>query len=528
MARPTKEERAKKNKQALNDKNQSTDISNYEKSNDDIDILKLEQEIENDSKIQSGLSNNSSIQDIEFEEQRSDESQNIDSNDNNMMNQNNSYHEQIQMPEDEDDLSDLGANNDGDNVSDLSDIDDDIPDIDFDPLKERVKERDYTRTGSTKNEATESITNPDGTQTIIEEPIIPEPDIKEIPLDDESIDDNISGGVNKGKGTGNSGGSGNSGGGNKNTGSGDNNNNSSGNDNNSSSGDKKVNPNPKLDDLSPKQKREAAEKTADALILTYAQIVPIPFKKLSSFNMRKLQQMDMKDEIKLKNLIDDEGTTVKSYCEGVNEQVEQTFVVTKEMQNEIKEPLVDVLLENNLALTPAQRLGMAVAGQILQMGMVAVQNLQQNRGAMEYFKQFHKENLEQMKKMNKTEQEKSNNVNTNTNNNSNNTNASTNNNSTASNNSSNTNVNNDNKQTTTTSNVNSGKVKEESKFTPPPSDFINNQVSDDDDIPSDTKTEIETTTTVSETGSSSLDDFLSEENGGITVDEFLDEDDDNK
>jgi len=162
--------------------------------------------------------------------------------------------------------------------------------------------------------------------------------------------------------------------------------------------------NPNLEDLSPSQKRKAAEKTADALITTYTNLVPIPFKAISSFNMRKLEQRHLKDEIDINMVIMDDGTKVRDYCEGVNQQVEETFVITKEMQDEIREPLIDVLLENNFALTPTQRLIMVVGGQIVQMGITAIQFMQQNKNAMETFKKFHEENKAMKKNQNTTEQ----------------------------------------------------------------------------------------------------------------------------
>lgn len=150
--------------------------------------------------------------------------------------------------------------------------------------------------------------------------------------------------------------------------------------------------NPKLDDLSPTQKRKAAEKTADALITTYSNLVPIPFIKISSFNERKLEARHLNDEIDMNMQIMDDGTRVVDYCQKVNRDAESTFVVTKEMKEEIREPLIDVLLENNFALTPTQRLIMAVGGQILQMGITAIQYMQQNSNAMETFKKFHEDN----------------------------------------------------------------------------------------------------------------------------------------
>lgn len=236
-----------------------------------------------------------------------------------------------------------------------------MPDDDFDPLKEKVIKRSYTdgNLGAKKEESqqTSQGANGLGANDIPPiEPIISEPVINVVNPQVE-----IEGGEV------------------------------------SSTSTKTTTPkappvNPKLDDLSAAQKRKAAEKTADALITTYANLVPIPFKKISSFNIRKLEQRHMNDELDMNMIIMEDGTKVRDYCEGVNEQAESTFVVTKEMQEEIKDPLIDVLLENNFALTPTQRLVMVVGGQIVQMGITAIQFMQQNSNAMESFKKFHEEN----------------------------------------------------------------------------------------------------------------------------------------
>lgn len=152
--------------------------------------------------------------------------------------------------------------------------------------------------------------------------------------------------------------------------------------------------NQNLEDLSPSQKKKAAEQSADALLLAYGNIAPIPFKKISSFNLGKLDNLHLKGEIDKDMVISDDGTTIKSYCEGVNQQVEQTFEITQEMKDEIRQPLIEVLLENNFALTPTQRLLMAVGGQIVTMGLTSFQFMQQNKAAMNQFKVFHKETKE--------------------------------------------------------------------------------------------------------------------------------------
>ncbi len=65
------------------------------------------------------------------------------------------------------------------------------------------------------------------------------------------------------------------------------------------------------------------------------------------------------------------------------------------MQEEIKDPLVDVLLENDIALTPTQRLLMVVGGQIIQMGISTLQFMHQNKEALKMFQQFHQESKEE-------------------------------------------------------------------------------------------------------------------------------------
>lgn len=149
--------------------------------------------------------------------------------------------------------------------------------------------------------------------------------------------------------------------------------------------------NTEYQDLSPKQKRKMAEETAEAILKTYARFVPIPFKLLSKFNMSKLERMEMSNELNLKMVVQVGGVTVMDYVEEVNEQVDEIFTITEEMQNEIREPLVDVLMENEIALTPTQRLIIAVGGQLFQMGAMAWQYNKSNKQALEQFKKFHQE-----------------------------------------------------------------------------------------------------------------------------------------
>lgn len=143
-----------------------------------------------------------------------------------------------------------------------------------------------------------------------------------------------------------------------------------------------------LQDLTPAQKRKAAEKTADALLNMYCQFAPLPFKKWASFKDNKIQRLVFENKIDLSMQLEN-NISVKDYIDGHNEQVEEIFKVSDETREEIKDPLVDVLLEQDLALTPTQRLLLAVGGHVVTMGFSAFQLSQNNKQALEAFEKFH-------------------------------------------------------------------------------------------------------------------------------------------
>lgn len=237
----------------------------------------------------------------------------------------------------------------------------------IDPLEEPVIKRNYTD-GALGNQQSGGATN---TGNPVIEPIIPEPTIKVPPIIDPNATTNTGNPVDP---------------------------NGNGTPPPQTPPQPKANVNPDLQDMSHSQKKKAAEKAADALIQAYVKVIPIVPKKLSSVNMRKLQKMEMDDVIDTNMVVleDENGdVTVKQFCEGVNQQVEQTFVITEDMQNEIREPLIEVLMENNIALTPTQRLLMAVGGQIVQMGISTIQFMNVNKDALKTFERFHRENKEQ-------------------------------------------------------------------------------------------------------------------------------------
>jgi hypothetical protein len=147
-----------------------------------------------------------------------------------------------------------------------------------------------------------------------------------------------------------------------------------------------------LQDLSPAQKRKSAEKTADAMLGLYCKFVPAPFKQWASFKERKINELSLKKEIDLEMELDGD-MTIKDYIDNTNKQVEAIFEVSEEQKNEIREPLIDVLLEQELALTPTQRLLLAVGGHLTTLGISAFQLAQNNKMALETFKQFQSDKI---------------------------------------------------------------------------------------------------------------------------------------
>jgi hypothetical protein len=143
-----------------------------------------------------------------------------------------------------------------------------------------------------------------------------------------------------------------------------------------------------LQDLTPAQKRKSAEKTAEALLNMYCQFVPMPFIKWSTFSEGKIQKMVFENKIDLSMQLEN-NVSVKDYIDGVNEQAQEVFKVSDETKEEIKDPLIDVLLEQDLALTPTQRLMLAVGGHLVTMGFSAFQLAQNNKQALETFEKFH-------------------------------------------------------------------------------------------------------------------------------------------
>ena len=140
-----------------------------------------------------------------------------------------------------------------------------------------------------------------------------------------------------------------------------------------------------LSDLPPHTKRRAAEQTADTLLKGYAQLAPIPFKWMSKFPETKIEKMAFNGEIDLSIEVSD-GVTFDDYMKQTNEQLDEIFEVDSNTLSDIREPLIEVLMEQNMELTPTQRLIAAVLSHLTQMFTVAFKLRQQNNRILAYQK----------------------------------------------------------------------------------------------------------------------------------------------
>ena len=273
-------------------------------------------------------------------------------------------------------------------------LNDDIPDSDYNPLEEAVEDRGYTKGIVQQSNI--------GIERIIDEPIYssntsvrPDVDEKllnpdmELPKSKNSSSSNTSNSNNSN----NSNSSSNSNSSNSNS---DNQSNGSENTNNNTNSNSNSNSNNSSEEkkLTPKEQREAAEKTAEIALLAYQNYIPLPFIYFSQFKVKKLKESEKQGEIDLQAPFDRKGTPFIDYVNRFNKEAENTFAVSDEEVAAIKEPLIDVLMEKEVSLTPTQRL-VFVAGQFLVAKVINVVRLvAQRKSDMEDLKEMHKEKME--------------------------------------------------------------------------------------------------------------------------------------
>src|SRR3989338_875637 len=140
-----------------------------------------------------------------------------------------------------------------------------------------------------------------------------------------------------------------------------------------------------LADLPDHTKRRAAEQTANTLLKGYAQLIPQPFKWFTKIREQKIEKMAFDGELDLSIEVSD-GVTFEDYMRQTNEQIDEIFKVDEDTLADIREPLIEVLMEQNLELTPAQRLMAAIFSHLAQMMAVALKLRAQNNRILSYQK----------------------------------------------------------------------------------------------------------------------------------------------
>ncbi len=137
-----------------------------------------------------------------------------------------------------------------------------------------------------------------------------------------------------------------------------------------------------VDNLNPNTKKKAAEQTADVILKGYSRIAPLPFKWLAKVNERKIKKLEFEGHIDITIEVS-EGMTFDDYMKQTNEQVDEIFTVEGDTLEEIREPLIEVLMEQEMELTPQQRLLMAVVSHLFQMLTAALSLRKQNNDILE-------------------------------------------------------------------------------------------------------------------------------------------------
>ena len=146
--------------------------------------------------------------------------------------------------------------------------------------------------------------------------------------------------------------------------------------------------------LTAKEQRDGAEKTADIALLAWKNYLPLPFVYFGKIDVKKLKNAEKKGEIDLQAPVDRRGTLFIERVEKFNREVETSFEVTDEEVNAIREPLIDVLMEKEVSLSPTQRL-MFVAGQFVVAKVINVVRLiSEQREMISDMKEMHKEKMD--------------------------------------------------------------------------------------------------------------------------------------
>lgn len=157
---------------------------------------------------------------------------------------------------------------------------------------------------------------------------------------------------------------------------------------------------PDFDKMSPTEKRKQVEMFADAILGSYAEILPIIPKLFVKYNMDKMELLDKDGIIRLSMIVgkdENEDLTIRAHMNKFNEDADKVFVVTDEMKAELREPLIMILMDKGVAPTPMTTLLVTVGKHCLTFAFATAQLRSDRNNALKTFAQFRKDEIESEK-----------------------------------------------------------------------------------------------------------------------------------
>lgn len=148
--------------------------------------------------------------------------------------------------------------------------------------------------------------------------------------------------------------------------------------------------NPHVNELSNKDKNDAAEKMADLFITGYKLLWNFVDNRML-FDERKIMKMAQDGEIDLSIPIPVSPTvtlTAGEFVEEYNSQSKGTLTVTPEFEEEVKPPLIKVLKKHGLLMTDEQQLMFVVGKHAVSNIFLGYQNYQVKKDILEQMKEM--------------------------------------------------------------------------------------------------------------------------------------------
>jgi hypothetical protein len=139
------------------------------------------------------------------------------------------------------------------------------------------------------------------------------------------------------------------------------------------------------------KRMEMIEKTADAMLSSYEGLRKFPFTYLNGKNFKTLEKLHESKEIDLCEVITEDGKTLFEYLSESDKGTEESLKLNETSKEAIRESLIDVLKESNSALTPTQRLLMAVGTDLAGVTATAVSLMNQRKAEIKMFKSMYEE-----------------------------------------------------------------------------------------------------------------------------------------